>query len=202
MDQVALIFEENRNYFPTTSNNWVVCAVFKNEIALLGQQKIMESMLKSLSLSSALSTYVVDPLREASFPGKGSVFVDGKGPVPIVYVEDKVVSTDSVWSSNQAGSSLDYNTTSSPGYLTESLTYGSTTYKAGPSSSGSTGTSSQTPQGRHYFIHNKIYYYYNGVNAIPQSERPKKVWVHNENGWSGANGQEWRYIDGKIVKYR
>ncbi|KAI9736072.1 MAG: hypothetical protein M1818_006248 [Claussenomyces sp. TS43310] len=90
--EVAALYKSNQQYFPS-GHNWVVCALFKGEVALPDQQKIMEDTLASLGLSSSLRTYEASKRNSKNwFPGQGTVFVDGGGPVPDVYIEDKRVS--------------------------------------------------------------------------------------------------------------
>src|SRR5450432_4280899 len=99
MDQVTALYHANKQYFLMEGNNWILCAVCQDELALPAQQKIMQDGLARLGLSHSSITYVAGRSPDDWFPGRGTVFIDGSGKVPIVYVEDKEVSKGSDWSS-------------------------------------------------------------------------------------------------------
>ncbi|KAI9742590.1 MAG: hypothetical protein M1818_003731 [Claussenomyces sp. TS43310] len=83
MREVAALYNSNSSYFVAGGHNW----------------KIMEDALAALGLSHSLRTYEASLRRDPKdrFPGHGSVFVDGSGQVPIVYIEDKEVSKRNDW---------------------------------------------------------------------------------------------------------
>ena len=101
MDGFASKFQENKKvYFPSSNETWVVMGMIDTngqlEMPLEDQKRIIDTRLMNMGLGDGkIATYKFK-LRPAvsspSFPGKGTVFVDGKGSKPIVYVEDKVVS--------------------------------------------------------------------------------------------------------------
>lgn len=86
-------------HFPSKNETWVVMGMIDRggqlEQPLEDQKKIIDSKLISVGLGNRKEATYSFKLRLAAlsptFPGKGTVFVDGKGSKPIVYVEDKAV---------------------------------------------------------------------------------------------------------------
>lgn len=206
MREVAALYNAHSEYFPTGGNSWVVCAVFQGEVALPDQQRIFQDGLTSLGLSHSPITYVAGRRdRNNLNPGQGTVFIDGGGPVPVIYVEDTVVSERSNWSTPT------YPSQTSTSYPTRSSAYPSSSYPAGSSAyPGESSTqagpsqvseSSQAGNEEYYYVHDKQYFLYDHGQHILQPGCPKNVWVFNKNGWSDSNGKKWRYWDGKKVTY-
>lgn len=99
MHEVAQLYRAYGNSFPTGGSNWVVCAVYEGELALPDQHSIIQESLTSLGLPHSSVAYKAETAGK-EFPGRGTVFVDGSGHVPVVYVEDREVSNGSHWSSS------------------------------------------------------------------------------------------------------
>ena len=66
------------------------------EMPLKDQKKVIDRKLAGMGLGDRKDATYEFRIRPAAssptFPGKGTVFVDGKGAKPMVYVEDKAVS--------------------------------------------------------------------------------------------------------------
>lgn len=101
MDRFMQIYQEQKKvYFPSENETWVVMGMIDQggqlEMGLEGQKKVIDSKLTGMGLGDRKNATYKFKLQPAAtsptFPGKGTVFVDGKGPKPIVYVEDKAVS--------------------------------------------------------------------------------------------------------------
>ncbi|KAG9228139.1 hypothetical protein BJ875DRAFT_342699, partial [Amylocarpus encephaloides] len=90
MDLLRSLYTLHQQCFPTGSNGWVVCAMFEGEVGLPDQQRIFGNTLTGLGLSCSLQTYKVSATRDRRYtwPGQGTVFIQGAGNNPIVYVED------------------------------------------------------------------------------------------------------------------
>lgn len=134
MDEVAALYNANKHYF-TGTNNWVVCAMHYGELALPDQQIIMTDCLTTLGLSSSVVTYEVLLTGRKRFPGQGTVYVDGSGGGdPVVYLEDKVISSSSNLSQygapsqkTQGATASSYGQSSTPEWAASS-SYGASTY--------------------------------------------------------------------------
>jgi hypothetical protein len=80
------------SYFPPNANAWVVCAIFRGEVALPDQQKIIISKLTEDGYTvDASRTYEVP--YTATNPDRGSVFIDGRGDAVRIFVEDRIIHT-------------------------------------------------------------------------------------------------------------
>ncbi|TAQ86989.1 hypothetical protein B7494_g4696 [Chlorociboria aeruginascens] len=158
MDEVKALYTKHNKFFPAGTNSWVACAVYRGQLALPDQEKILQDGLDGLGFKQPFVTYVAG-LEESSFTGQGTVFIDGSKAMPVVYVEDNVVSKGIDPSSSSANatkpsfssanvlesSSSGYNTTensedTSTIYNTESATedaassgYNTTEYSVDPS---------------------------------------------------------------------
>jgi len=211
MDLLESLYTAKKRHFPTGSNSWVVCAMFEGEVGLPEQQKIFEDTLLNLDLPYTFRTYTATATRnrQGTTTGQGTVFIQSNGNSPLVYIEDVLMTAQDLYGENAFENMAQYSSTSrgnAVGYTAQySLPSGgnSSTSAAGPSTnfpqSSINNTSTQAP---YYFVRDKIYYYFaNGENTI-LSERPKNVWVFNENGWSqSSQGQKWRFWDGRSVSY-
>ena len=102
MDRFAHIYQEKtKTYFPSQNETWVVMGMIDKDgqlrMPLVDQKNIIDTKLRDMGLGdrkNATYKFKVRPaLSSPTFPGKGTVFVDGKGAKPIVYVEDNVVSS-------------------------------------------------------------------------------------------------------------
>jgi hypothetical protein len=94
MDRVEALYNQRKAYVPAGTDAWVVCAVYKRVVALPDQKKVIETNIERMGLSPFASILYIasnsdDP---NTFPGKGTVLVDGRAAKPRVYVEDRVVS--------------------------------------------------------------------------------------------------------------
>jgi len=99
MDQFAHLYQEKKDYFPSKKETWVVSGMIdiggQSVMPLEDQKRIIDTKLAAMGLGDLKDATYKFQLRPAAtsptFPGKGTVFVDGDGPRPIVYVEDKAV---------------------------------------------------------------------------------------------------------------
>ena len=100
MNRINQIYQsEKTSHFPSKNETWVVMGLIdqdgQHEMPLEDQKKIFDSKLAGMGLSDRNNATYTFKLQSAAssptFPGKGTVFVDGKGAKPIVYVEDKPV---------------------------------------------------------------------------------------------------------------
>jgi len=91
IDEVAILFHQHTNYFPSQSTTWVVSAVYEGIIALPDQKVIIEEKLQQMGLVYAQVIYVVKRAGEPRPPAHGTVFVDARGGSPVVYVDDRRV---------------------------------------------------------------------------------------------------------------
>lgn len=95
MGQVVTLYEESRQLFPPEQSAVAVCAQFlgspDNEIALPDQLEIMNRHFRGLEIAHSLKKYTISIPYGPEFPGKGTVFVDGSGDRPMVYVEDEII---------------------------------------------------------------------------------------------------------------
>jgi len=92
MEDIANLYLRFACHFTSKMDNWVFSAVYENEIALQDQRVIIERNLQSMGLAYTRLVYNVLAVDETRFPGQGTVLIDGTGPTPKVYVEDKLVS--------------------------------------------------------------------------------------------------------------
>lgn len=210
MDLLRSLYTANKRYFPTGSNGWVFCAIFEGEVGLPDQQKIFQDSLVNLGLPYSFRTYTAAATRHrrGTTAGQGTVFIQSNGKNPLVYIEDVDVTPQESHGENTSEYTVQYSSTpggTSFGYTTQySLTSeGNSLTSAGSSTIASQSsiddTSTQAP---YYFVRGKIYYYFANGKNTPLSERPKNVWVFNENGWSESiEGQKWRIWDGRSVSY-
>ena len=100
MNRINQIYQrEKTNNFPSKNETWVVMGLIDQdgqlEMPLGDQKKIFDSKLTDMGLGDRKNATYTFKLRPAAsspiFAGKGTVFVDGKGVKPIVYVEHKPV---------------------------------------------------------------------------------------------------------------
>ncbi len=91
MEEVSALYRNFEKYFPADRTTWVVSAMLEGDVVLPGQRDIMEQTLRRLSLSPTRLVYAALRSQDARFPGQGTVFIDGRGNIPLVYVEDRVV---------------------------------------------------------------------------------------------------------------
>ncbi|KAF1352623.1 hypothetical protein EJ07DRAFT_159076 [Lizonia empirigonia] len=90
MDRLTQYYLQHQQYFPQSPHSWVVCAVYRNSVALPDQRTIMETKLRNVGLNVDISkTYDVPTLTDHL--DRGSVFVDARGSTVQVYVEGTVV---------------------------------------------------------------------------------------------------------------
>ncbi|KAL5400595.1 hypothetical protein PMIN03_012244 [Paraphaeosphaeria minitans] len=90
MDRLTQYYLQYQQYFPKSPHSWVVCAVYRDSVALPDQQRIMETKLRDVGLKVDISkTYPVPTLTDHL--DRGSVFVDARGSTVQVYVEGTVV---------------------------------------------------------------------------------------------------------------
>ncbi|KAI9799322.1 MAG: hypothetical protein M1825_004815 [Sarcosagium campestre] len=95
LDQVFELYEEKRAaYFPAETTKWVVVSFSRSDTDLDDQRRAVDDRLEraNLTASSRYTTFTSaqDP-RNPHFKGKNTVFVDGNGEEPVVYVEDKIM---------------------------------------------------------------------------------------------------------------
>lgn len=221
MSLLQSLYTSNQRYFPTGSDGWVVCAMFDGEVALPDQQRIFERVLTDLHLPCSLRTYTVAATRARSeeSPGKGTVFISGNGNSPTVYVEDVEVT---IGNPPRGGSS------STTGYGVSSAApfshalavpecgssptscfvapVASSTYAVVPagllSYASQSTTHTSSPDEPYYYVQDRVHYYYANGTSTRLADRPKNVWVLNENGWADTNRQKkWRYWDGRTVSF-
>ena len=100
MDRFKNLYQEQRTlHFASNKEVWVVMGMIAQggqlEMALTDQKSIIDAKLTAMGLGNrkdATYTFKLRPARSSpTFPGKGTVFVDGKGSNPAIYVEDKQV---------------------------------------------------------------------------------------------------------------
>lgn len=100
MTQFCNLYQAKKTaHFSATNQTWVVMGMIEQDgqfsMPLEDQKKIIDSKLDGIGLANRGDATYRFQLRLAAssptFPGKGTVFVDGIGPKPIIYVEDRAV---------------------------------------------------------------------------------------------------------------
>jgi hypothetical protein len=91
MNDVAHLYNQYSSHFPQGRKSWVVSAVYQSEIALPGQIEIIGRTFRRLGLTYKTAYYDVLDSDAPRGPAKGTVFIDGRGPEPLIYVEDQLV---------------------------------------------------------------------------------------------------------------
>ena len=106
-----------------------------------------------------------------------------------------VVSTRGTSPAPVASTSYSYEGTSSAYPSVVSMSNISSSYEP------KTSTQAGLPE-QYYYVKDKTYYFYDGVQHIRKYPCPKNVWVLNENGWSETDRKKkWRSHDGKHSTY-
>jgi hypothetical protein len=106
MDEVRTRYFQYNQYFPA-AEAFVVCAVHEGKIALPDQKRIIERNLQDIDLTCHSIQYVIPNDRKTA--GQGTVFVDSlteAGQLPLIYVEDRLVSRDCGYLSSNFGCKL------------------------------------------------------------------------------------------------
>ena len=100
MDRFAQLYHAHKkDYFPEGNDIWLIKGILikddGDEEILKHRNRVIERKLKDMGLGEArVSTYKFRERlasQSPSWPGKATVFVDGKWQRPIVYVEDRAV---------------------------------------------------------------------------------------------------------------
>lgn len=92
MEDLADLYRRHENYFLTEKPSWVVSALWNEEIALPSQKAIVEESLRQINLTPATVNYQVITRQTPRGPGKGTIFIDGRGgSFPAIYVEDQLI---------------------------------------------------------------------------------------------------------------
>jgi hypothetical protein len=229
MDQVTHYYQQSRQSFPAGSSSWVVCAVFGGAVALPDQQRIMEKGLRDIRLPvDSSQTYLV-PFTTDN-PDRGSVFVDGRGDIIRVYVEDRLVRTMArsqpplaIAGSSAATASQSYTTDVAPYTNTPSASIATTLSSAAMGQSSSSGTAATQSsysvpttvqpssantdiQGTGYWYFNtqvnKYCYYMNQQVTWSQVVPPLNQWVKQFSGWNGDTSKQYMRWNGVQAEYR
>ena len=91
MKEFVSLYRQFQSYFPAGMSTWVVSPMYQGEIALPDQRDIIERKLQEVGLAPGDSTYFVVRSTDPRGPGKGTVLIDAREEVPIIYVEDRRV---------------------------------------------------------------------------------------------------------------
>lgn len=214
MQEVTTLYNKVKRYFPAGGSSCVVCATFQGEVALPDQQRIIQECLDGLGFANSHVTYKAGA-RRAAFSGQGTVFVDGRGQVPMVYVEDTNISAAAKWSSSSyrvsssrylADSSIQDQAQYSPTYPTEYSALYSPRQRGSDAQSASSSeeedkASAHVTTESYYYVRDNQYFLSESEETILLPGCPKNVWVFNEKGWALNRSAKWRLWDGKSVQY-
>jgi hypothetical protein len=96
MDYFASLYDRHRDSFPPERVAITVHALYAGRIALPEQMNIMHRAFQMMGFTPVSIFYSVLRPGDARSPKKGIVFIDGRGPSPIVHVEDLVVLCDQI----------------------------------------------------------------------------------------------------------
>lgn len=91
MEMVASLHAKHKNYFPPKKSALVVSALYQGEVALPDQRAIMSQSSERMGVIPNSAFYSVLKSSDPRRPGQGTVFVDGRGEKPVVYVEDQEI---------------------------------------------------------------------------------------------------------------
>ncbi|KAK2763315.1 hypothetical protein FQN54_009951 [Arachnomyces sp. PD_36] len=81
-----LLFTVHNKSFPDPKKAGVVSATLLGSVGLPAQKKLAEDIFKENDVP--VNTFLYDAQNSANMSAKGTVFIDGRQPSPIVYVED------------------------------------------------------------------------------------------------------------------
>ncbi|KAF2461943.1 hypothetical protein BDY21DRAFT_417951 [Lineolata rhizophorae] len=90
MSRVMSLYTWRRTYFPT-ADTFVLCAVYRGDVALPIQKTIIESSLSRMELPLSFSIFYEVPADRAR-PGQGTALIDSKNRArqkPAIFVEDR-----------------------------------------------------------------------------------------------------------------
>lgn len=95
MDAVSQIYQQQKHIFSAGTETVVVCATYKGAIATPDLKRVIEANVEAMGLGSfSVAVYRVDTLSTYDPRGsKGTVFVDGRGQRPLIYVEDELINS-------------------------------------------------------------------------------------------------------------
>ena len=96
MAEVVTLYQHYQNLFPPGAASLVVMAIFGGQIALPDHIHETRQILSQYNLTPKFSVYEVT---QGGHPGPaaGTVFIDARQGQPVVYVEDRQVNLNSVW---------------------------------------------------------------------------------------------------------
>lgn len=90
MNRMNVGFNEQQHSFSQGAYSIVIYAEFRGEVALYDQAMIISERLRSWGIAPQYVPYEVMPASQHR-GAKGTVLVDGRGQLPVVYVEDQIV---------------------------------------------------------------------------------------------------------------
>ncbi|KAL9103919.1 MAG: hypothetical protein Q9163_001067 [Psora crenata] len=106
MNELSVLLRQHLSDFKEGPGGVIVYAVYEGEVALKDQKTIIEAQFAAWKLPSKTATYQVLGRKENRTVGKGTVLIDARKGLPIVWVEDKHVAQISATKSPVAGSSI------------------------------------------------------------------------------------------------
>ena len=91
MREVMTLYQTYRGYFIRGNETLVISAMNECQISLPHHKELIEKLLEHFELTHATVTYLVLPARQPRWTSKGTIVIDGRRPIPQVYVEDQLI---------------------------------------------------------------------------------------------------------------